>query len=85
MTDSPQSLQALLASMTPEIHERLKSAVELGRWENGDGLTAEQKALCLQAVIAYDQAFLAPEQRVGFVDKSRKPDSRSMNEVSQDD
>jgi len=53
--------------MTPEIHQQLKTAVELGRWENGEKLTELQKANCLQAVIAYDRQYMDPEQRVGFI------------------
>lgn len=67
MTDTPSTLEELLATMTPEIHQQMRDAVALGRWENGDKLTDEQKSLCLQAVIAYDEKFLPPEQRVGYV------------------
>ena len=35
----PNSIAALLATMTPEIHQALKTAVELGHWENGEKLT----------------------------------------------
>ena len=63
----PDSLEQLLASMTPKIHESLKEAVALGRWENGERLSDEQKSLCLQAVIAYDQKYTCPEERVGYV------------------
>jgi uncharacterized protein YeaC (DUF1315 family) len=65
--DKPQSWQDLLASMTPEIHQNLKTAVELGKWPNGDRLTAEQVELCLQAVIAYDQQYLPEAERVAFM------------------
>jgi hypothetical protein len=67
MVEKPDSLAALIAGITPEIHASLKMAVELGHWENGGMLSEEQKALCLQAVIAYDQVNLNPEQRVGYV------------------
>ena len=67
MEKTPDTLQSLLDTMTPEIHQQLKTAVELGRWENGDRLTEAQKENCLQAVIAYDSQFLTREQRVGFV------------------
>ncbi len=69
--EKPHSLQALLDSITPEIHANLKRAVELGRWENGERLTQEQRELCLQAVIAYDEKHLPPEQRVAFIDTKK--------------
>jgi uncharacterized protein YeaC (DUF1315 family) len=64
---SPSSVEELLKNITPDIHRQLKIAVELGRWETGDKLSGEQKALCLQAIIAYDEYYLEPESRVGFV------------------
>ena len=67
MSDVPTTLQELIAGITPEIHASLKQAVELGRWENGERLTREQQALCLQAVIAFEEANVPPEQRVGYV------------------
>ncbi len=64
------SLQALIDSITPEIHENLKTAVEIGRWANGDKLTPEQLEHSLQAIIAYEARHLSEEQRIGFIDTS---------------
>lgn len=77
---SPSNLEELLKNITPDIHRSLKIAVELGRWENGDKLTEKQKALCLQAVIAYDEHYLAPDKRVGFI--SRKKASSSGKDIN---
>lgn len=65
------SLQTLIDSITPEIHENLKTAVEIGRWANGDKLTPEQLEHSLQAIIAYEARYLSEEQRIGFIDISR--------------
>jgi len=73
----PNSIAALLATMTPEIHQALKTAVELGHWENGEKLTKNQREHCLQAVIAYDKAFVAPQQRVGFISREGSACSKS--------
>ncbi|HFB64159.1 MAG TPA: DUF1315 family protein [Aeromonadales bacterium] len=43
----------LIMSLTPEIYQQLKKAVELGKWENGDKLTSSQLESALQATIAY--------------------------------
>ncbi len=67
MDTIPNSMQELLESITPEIHEQLKTAVELGRWENGEKLTTEQKEDCVEGVIAYDLEYTDPENRVGFL------------------
>lgn len=59
--------------INPEIYERFKQALELGKWPDGRELTREQKELCLQAVIVYENAHNVPEQeRVGYIDKTKK-------------
>ncbi len=70
MIEKPQSWQALVHNMTPQIHQQLKTAVELGKWPNGERLTAEQRDHCLQAVIAYDELHLPASQRTAFIDRS---------------
>jgi hypothetical protein len=59
-------LQQLLESITPEIYESLKRAIEIGKWADGRVLSDGQKELCIQAVIAYDQRKPA-DQRTGYV------------------
>jgi uncharacterized protein len=61
------NLQQLLSSLTPEIYENLRRAVELGKWPDGRSLTAEQKELCMQAVIAYEHNNLPPEEHTGYI------------------
>lgn len=46
-------VDALLANLTPEIYQRLKSAVELGKWPDGVSLTGQQKDNCLQIVMLW--------------------------------
>ncbi|MDP1933250.1 MAG: DUF1315 family protein [Gammaproteobacteria bacterium] len=62
------SFQALIDSITPEILGNLKSAVETGRWANGDRLTPEQVENSLQVIIAYEARYLSEEQRTGYID-----------------
>ena len=66
------NLQQLLNSITPDIYKQLQRAVEIGKWPDGRVLTEEQRSLCMQAIIAYDQR--KPEhQRTGYVEP-KKPD-----------
>lgn len=67
----PESWDELIDGITPAIHAQLKTAVELGKWPNGERLNPEQTALCLQAVIAWEQKHLSEEQRVGWIDRRR--------------
>ncbi|MFP8965309.1 YeaC family protein [Pokkaliibacter sp. CJK22405] len=65
--------ETLARSLTHETYENLKRAVELGKWPNGERLSDEQRALCLEAIITWSERNLPPEQRIGFIDRT-KPD-----------
>ena len=77
LQNKPASFEALLAGMTPEIHESLKLAVELGKWPSGERLTREQVELCLQAVIAWDVRNLPEHERVAYIDRADLQRKRS--------
>ncbi len=70
LQNKPESFEALLAGMTPDIHQSLKLAVELGKWPSGERLTQEQVELCLQAVIAWDINNLPESERVAYIDRA---------------
>ena len=68
--EKPQSWQQLVVGMTPQIHQSLKTAIELGKWPNGDKLTPTQLEHCMQAVIAWDQLYLPEHERTAHIDRS---------------
>lgn len=47
------NLDEMINSMTPEVYQRLSTAVELGKWPDGVALTAEQKENSLQLVMLW--------------------------------
>ncbi|MDA0794880.1 MAG: DUF1315 family protein [Proteobacteria bacterium] len=59
-------LRQLLSSITPEVYESLRRAVEVGKWPDRRSLSDEQKSLCMQAVIAYEES-MPEQQRTGYV------------------
>ena len=61
------SFAHMIENITPEIYENLKLAVEIGKWSDGRKLTAEQKELSLQAVIAWEMKNLPEDQRTGYM------------------
>ena len=78
--------QQLIDSMTPELYERLKQAVETGRWPDGRAVSPEQREHAMQAVIAWGEKNLSHQERVGFIDKGHKagdscddPDETPLN------
>ncbi|MEM6050142.1 DUF1315 family protein [Erwinia sp. P7711] len=46
-------LDEMIASMTPEVYQRLVTAVETGKWADGVALTPEQKENSLQLVMLW--------------------------------
>jgi uncharacterized protein YeaC (DUF1315 family) len=66
--------EKLIENITPEIHLSLKRAIEIGKWPDGKVVTQEQRSLCMEAVIAYDNKFLTEQQRVGYIDRGSKAD-----------
>lgn len=47
------NLEQMLASITPEVYENLKYAVETGKWQNGQSVSEAQRENALQLVMAY--------------------------------
>ncbi|AXW88024.1 transcriptional regulator [Lonsdalea britannica] len=46
-------MEDVLKVMTPDIYQRLVTAVELGKWPDGVALTSEQKDNALQMVLLW--------------------------------
>ncbi len=62
--------EELIEKMTPQMHQSIKTAIELGKWPDGKKMTSEQLDICLKAVIYYDQN-LPKEQRTGYIDRTK--------------
>ena len=65
-------IDEIINAITPEAHNNLKRAVELGKWPDGTRLSKEQREQCMQAVIAYDAKHLPEQDRVGHIDRGVK-------------
>jgi len=50
---SKMNIDEIVSNMTPEIYQRLATAVELGKWPDGVALTPEQKENSLQLVMLW--------------------------------
>lgn len=74
--DITMNYEQLIQAMTPEMHQSLKRAIELGKWPDGRKLTAEQSDICMRAVIAYDQEHKPENERVGYIDRTKKDGSQ---------
>lgn len=75
-----QSFEDLVATMTPEICDNMRRAVELGKWPDGRALSREQRELCMQAVLAWEVQNLPEDQRTGYMEQACKSDKGEAEE-----
>jgi len=61
------NVDQVMQLLSPDLIERFKTAVELGKWPDGRSLDSEQREICLQAIILFENKHLAPEMRTGYV------------------
>ena len=63
--------EKVIQAMNIETYQRLRTAVEIGKWSNGEVLNAEQRGTSMQAVLAYESIHAVDaKQKTGFVDTS---------------
>ncbi|OOS07216.1 hypothetical protein SAMN02745664_105104 [Moraxella cuniculi DSM 21768] len=73
--------QDILNSLTPEIVEKFRTAIEIGRWENGERLTDAQRATCMQAVMVWEHEYLPVSERTGYIHRPVKDDGTVAGEA----
>lgn len=56
--------EQLIQAMTPEVYERLRTAVETGKWPDGTLLSEEQRDTSLQAVMLYQAKVLKSSEHM---------------------
>ena len=64
--------QQVINTMSPEVYQNLKRALEMGKWPDGRLLTRQQRDETMQAVIAWGERHLPENERVGYIDKGHK-------------
>lgn len=69
---SASSFDKLVATLTPELVASFRRAIETGKWPDGRRLSEEQRATCMQAVIAWEHRHLPEAERTGYIDKGEK-------------
>jgi len=59
----------LVSQLTPDVYQRLKTAVELGKWPDGRKLSNEQRETSMHAVLTYEIHNNLPEsERTGYME-----------------
>lgn len=77
------NLDDIINSMTPEVYQRLSTAVELGKWPDGVTLTEEQKENCLQLVMLW-QARHNTEAQHMTIDTNGQMVMKSKQQLKED-
>jgi uncharacterized protein YeaC (DUF1315 family) len=80
--NNPMDYLQVIDSMSPEIYARLQRAVEQGKWPDGRVLTVEQRANAMQAIIAWGERHLAPDDRIGVIGK--KPQAEALCDTTRE-
>lgn len=73
------NIEQVLAALTPEIVARFKTAIEIGKWPNGQTVSPEQREICMQAVLAWEHIHLPEQQRTGYINRPSKSQDDSCD------
>ena len=66
-----KSIDDLVISLTPEMADSLKRAIELGKFPDGHVVSGQQRELMLEATIIYDSLKLPEQDRTGFIHRKK--------------
>lgn len=65
--------EELIKRLDPTVYQNLKQSLQLGKWPDGRKLTDEQRTICMDAIIHYEEHHNVPqEERVGYLDRGEK-------------
>ena len=78
------NIEQVLAALTPEIVASFRTAIEIGKWPNGQPLTKQQLEICMQAVVAWEHQHLPEEQRTGYIDRTKKEEAEACESHEHD-
>ncbi|GKK48203.1 TPA: DUF1315 family protein [Klebsiella pneumoniae] len=76
-------IEQIIESMTPEVYQRLATAVELGKWPDGVALTPEQKENSLQLVMLWQARYNTDAQHM-TIDTSGQMVMKSKQQLKED-
>ncbi|MEB4673901.1 YeaC family protein [Enterobacteriaceae bacterium G50] len=77
------SIEQIIDNMTPDVYQRLMTAVELGKWPDGVALTPEQKENCLQLVMLWQARYNSDAQHM-TIDTNGQMVMKSKQQLKED-
>ena len=66
------TVDELVESLTPNMVNDLKRAIELGKFPDNRAVSDEQRELMIEATILYDALKLPEEERTGFIHRKKQ-------------
>ena len=76
-------IEQIIDSMTPEVYQRLATAVELGKWPEGEAQPPEQKENSLQLVMLWQARYNTDAQHM-TIDTSGQMVMKSKQQLKED-
>ena len=70
--------QDILNTLSPEIIAKFRTAIEIGKWENGQKLTQTQRETCMQAVMVWEHEYLPVDERIGYIQKPKDDQGQTV-------
>jgi uncharacterized protein YeaC (DUF1315 family) len=67
-----RDIEVLIEQMDEAAVQRMRQAVETGRWPDGHTLPEDQRGLCMRAVLAWEARFLPEEERTGYIERPNR-------------
>ncbi|CAI8355261.1 MAG: DUF1315 family protein [Oceanospirillales bacterium TMED33] len=66
------TVDELVESLTPDMVNELKRAIELGKFPDNRAVSDQQRELMIEATILYDALKLPEEERTGFIHRKKQ-------------
>ena len=66
------TVDELVESLTPDMVNDLKRAIEIGKFPDNRAVSEEQRELMIEATILYDALKLPEEERPGFINRKKQ-------------
>ncbi|MEC8308904.1 MAG: DUF1315 family protein [Pseudomonadota bacterium] len=66
------TVDELVESLTPDMVNDLKRAIEIGKFPDNRAVSEEQRELMIEATILYDALKLPEEERTGFIHRKKQ-------------
>lgn len=74
-----------VSQLPADVVARFKTALETGKWPDGQALSDAQKAQCMEAVLIYEARHKAPQEQTGYIDRGSKAEGELCDDHDHSD